>query len=283
MSANPVEHVLDHYVAGLSASGEWTWLSEFPAGWMGAGANHFVPMRVGPFDLVLTQHMLGISLVSLLLFVTATVTAARVETALAGDKPPRGRLANMFEALILFVRNDIVLPNMGQHGVRYLPLFLTFFFFILFANLIGIVPGVGTPTGNINVTFTLAGIVFVGIFVLGSFEQGGPHIFLKHLLPSGLPAWLMPFMFVIELVGPVAKAFALMMRLFANMIAGHIVMAALFGLVVVFHTIAIPIGIVSSVAVAALGALEIFICVLQAYIFTLLAVLFIGMAVHPEH
>jgi F-type H+-transporting ATPase subunit a len=197
-------------------------------------------------------------------------------------RSPRGHFVNFFESIILFVRNEIILPNMGHKGVKYIPYFLTFFFFILFSNLLGMLPWAGTCTGNLSVTASLAGIVFFMIFVFGSIEQGGPHVFLKNMVPGGTPWWLWPFMFLIEaVVGPLAKCFALAMRLFANMIAGHIVIAVLLGMGIVLQSTAV--GFVASLGAVAMSLLEIFVCFLQAYIFTLLAVIFVGGAIQPEH
>lgn len=233
-------------------------------------------LRVG-----VTKHMIGVVVVALLVFVVMFTIAAQAKRSIVEERAPRGRFANFFEALILYVRDEMVMPNMGQHGVKYIPVFLTFFFFILFGNLVGMIPQVGAATGNINVTGTLAMLVFLMIFVFGSIEQRGLHKFLFNLVPRGVPFWLWPLMFVIELIGPVAKCFALAMRLFANMIAGHIVIASFLALGVLMHSAAVE--VVGMIFAIAMSMLEVFVCFLQAYIFTLLAIVFIGAAVHPEH
>jgi len=276
VSLDPVHHVLDEYVLGLSSGGDWVFLWRDPE-----ALAAFQPARLGPFDIVLTKHMLSISLVAILVFTVMSIVAARIRESVAGMRAPRGRLVNLIEAMVLFVRDEMVIPNMGERGVKYIPVFLTFFFFILLSNLLGLIPEIGTSTGNINVTASLAGMIFLLIFILGSIEQGGPHRFFRNLVPHGLPFWLVPLMFVIELIGPVAKCFALAMRLFANMIAGHIVIAALLSLGILFQSIAV--GSAAALGAMAMGLLEVFVCILQAYIFTLLSIVFIGAAIHPEH
>jgi F-type H+-transporting ATPase subunit a len=177
-------------------------------------------------------------------------------------------------------------PNLGPHGSRYYPLVLTFFFFILFSNLWGMVPTGGltqAPTGNPNVTLMLATVVFGGMFVYGIKEQGLLH-FVKNLVPAGLPGPMLIIMYPIELLGPVTKSVALCIRLFANMIAGHIILAAFGGLAMdhgqlgsapsVFGAYMMSVGV---------SCLEVFVAFLQAYVFTMLASVFLGSFIHPDH
>lgn len=236
---------------------------------------HFPPFEVLgiPVDLSITRHVVamwvaGVLLIGLLRF--------------AFRKPqliPSG-LANMFEAVVLFVRDDIVLANMGERGRPYLPYLLTVFFFILCCNLLGLFPYSATPTGNISVTAALAFCTFATILI-GGIANNGLFGYFKNLVPHGIPFWLLPIMFVVELLGLFAKPFALCIRLFANMTAGHAIILALISMIFVFQNAAA--GLVVVPFSTFIYLLEIFVALVQAFIFTLLSTLFIGMAVHPEH
>jgi F-type H+-transporting ATPase subunit a len=188
--------------------------------------------------------------------------------------------ANFFEIFIVYIRDEIVRPNLGKVGDRYLPYFLTLFFFILVCNLLGLVPFGATATGNIAVTAAMAMTTFLMINIAGVKELGFVH-YIQTYIPHGLPFWLVPLMFVIEILGLFTKSFALCIRLFANMIAGHIVILAFMGLIFIFHSIWIaPISVAAAVG---LGLLELFVAFLQAYVFTLLTAVFVGGAVNPQH
>ena len=188
--------------------------------------------------------------------------------------------ANFFEVFIVYVRDEIVRPNLGEAGDKYLPYFLTLFFFILICNLLGMVPFGATATGNIAVTAGMAITTFMMINYSGVRELGFMH-YMQTFIPHGLPFWLVPLMFVIEILGLFTKSFALCIRLFANMIAGHIVILAFLGLIFIFKSIFIaPVSIAAAVG---LGLLELFVAFLQAYVFTLLTAVFVGGAVNPQH
>jgi F-type H+-transporting ATPase subunit a len=188
--------------------------------------------------------------------------------------------ANLFEIFIVYIRDEIVRPNLGESGDKYLPYFLTLFFFILLCNLIGLVPYGATATGNIAVTAGMAIMTFLMINVAGVRELGFVH-YVQTYIPHGLPFWLVPLMFVIEILGLFTKSFALSIRLFANMIAGHIVILAFVALIFIFKSIFVaPISIAAAVG---LGLLELFVAFLQAYVFTLLTAVFVGGAVNPQH
>lgn len=192
----------------------------------------------------------------------------------------RGAVVGFVESFVVFIRDEIVVANMGEHGRKYVPYFLSLFFFILLCNLLGLVPFGATATGNIAVTAALALITFAMINLSGIREQGFGH-YVKNLVPHGLPAWLLPLMFPIEVLGLVTKSFALCIRLFANMIAGHIVILAFMALIFLFSSVLVaPVSVAAAVG---MNMLEIFVAFLQAYIFTLLSAIFIGAAVHPEH
>lgn len=203
-------------------------------------------------------------------------------------RPDQGRrlTSQLFEVLIKYIRDEVLRPNLGPHGYRYEPFMLTFFFFILFSNLWGMVPTGGftqAPTGNINVTAGLSIIVFLGMFIFGIREQGFGS-FVKHLVPGGLPVAMFPIMYPIELIGPVTKCFALCIRLFANMVAGHIILAAFSGLAMTASGGLHPIGTVPAYLMSVgVSLMEVFVAFLQAYVFTMLASVFLGSFIHPDH
>jgi F-type H+-transporting ATPase subunit a len=190
-------------------------------------------------------------------------------------KAPKG-IQSFMEPLILFVRDDIALPSLGVKYPKYMPLLLSFFFFILINNLLGIVPffpGGYNLTGNIAVTGVLA------VIVLFTVNLSANKYYWKHIFKPN-PWWLFPIMIPVEIVSVFSKPIALMIRLFANMIAGHIVMLSLISLIFIFGTLWI--SPVSVIFVVFMDIIEILVAFLQAYIFTLLSALFIGMAIE-EH
>jgi len=189
-------------------------------------------------------------------------------------------ITNAVETLILFVRDEIVKPNIGKGYEKFLPYLLTVFFFIFVCNFLGLIPYGATATSNISVTATLALFTFF-ITQIGGIMKNGFFGYFKGLVPHGIPFWLLPIMVVVELLGLFTKPFALAIRLFANMTAGHIVIYALLGLIFILHTYFVaPVSVAFALFIF---FLEILVAVLQAYIFTMLSSLFIGMAVHQEH
>ncbi|HEX3383640.1 MAG TPA: F0F1 ATP synthase subunit A [Mucilaginibacter sp.] len=193
------------------------------------------------------------------------------------NKAPKG-LQSFLEPLIVFIRDDVAIPNVGFKYARFMPLLLTIFFFILINNLLGIVPffpGGYNLTGNIAVTGTLAVII---LFVV---NLNGNKYYWKHIFLPEVPFWILPIMWIVEIVGIFSKPIALMIRLFANMTAGHIVALSLISLIFIFGTLWI--SPVSVGFVVFMDVIEVLIAFLQAYIFTLLSALFIGMAVMEHH
>ncbi|MBI4577278.1 MAG: F0F1 ATP synthase subunit A [Planctomycetes bacterium] len=226
---------------------------------------------------------LGISFHVLLLMTASLLCMVLFSLAARGHGPhhmvPRGG-AHLLEVLLLFIRDEVVRPALGRAGDRYLPVLWTFFFFILFSNLLGLVPGAGTATANIGVTATLAVLAFSFYHLMGIREQG-PIAYLRNIVPPGLPLWLLPLMILVEAIGHLAKPFALAVRLCANMTAGHIVILVIIGFIFTFQSYAAA-GI-SVPAAVALNMLEIFVALVQAYVFTFLVTVFLSAAVHPEH
>ena len=232
---------------------------------------------------VFTVHGLSLLVVTGLLLFSALKAVKGIR---ARPTVGRGVVSQLFEVLVKFIRDDVARPNLGHHGEKYIPFVMTFFFFILFSNLWGMVPLLITqgPTGNINVTAALAIIVLSGFFVLGIREQGIMP-FMKNLAPGGLPPVMYLVMYPIEMIGPFAKAFALALRLFANIAAGHIILAALISLGLDSHGHHLNyVGVVPALAMSvAVSILEVFVAFLQAYVFTMLTSVFLGSFIHPDH
>ncbi|MHC5010235.1 MAG: F0F1 ATP synthase subunit A [Planctomycetota bacterium] len=254
--------------------------------------DHVLPhelWKVGEYSF--TNHVLML-IVSAVLLVIFLPIAARAPSVV-----PTG-FRNFLEAILQFIREEVARPVLGQNTDKFIPYIWTFFFLILTANLLGMIPlgsfaapidahlshiG-GTATGNLSITAGLAICAFFLIHIAGIREQGFTH-YCKNFVPS-VP-WPLLILFIpLEILGAFVKPFALAMRLFANMLAGHIVLAVILG----FAATGLHMGgggygitLVSVVGGVALSLLEVFVAFLQAYIFTFLTTLFIGMAVHPEH
>jgi F-type H+-transporting ATPase subunit a len=260
-----------------------------------------------------TKHVFMLWIVAGTLFVVLTALVRKYirQTRLV-PTGPMGMLEFGVEAL----RDSVVLPNVGKKWVNsWAPLILTFFFFILGANLIGLIPifdglalldhyvlhtgehsflqrlihGGSTATGNFNVTAGLAVITFIAIIIAGSRAHGFVQHW-KNLAPGGLPKFIYPLLIPMEIVGMFVRPFALTMRLAANMTGGHIAILAILSFVFIFTEMlgsqiaGIGLGAVFSVPLAtAISGLEIIVVLVQAYVFTLLSAVFIGMAIHSHH
>ena len=255
--------------------------------------------QVGPIDMTPTRHVVFLwitGLVLLALFIPAGLAAKRREAGHA----PRGKRHNAIEAAALFIREQVVMQNIGHGGEKYAGYLITLFFFILIANLFGLLPFGASATGNIAVTAALAIITFLVVEVSGM-RALGPVGYLKTIVyvPQGLPlpmAIIMAFIMTpVELLGKLAKPFALAVRLMANMMAGHIVLLSLFGVALTFGSLAIAVGpflmalMFGGVIVAgpwlmalALTFLELFVAFLQAYVFVVLTSVFIGLIRHAH-
>jgi F-type H+-transporting ATPase subunit a len=237
---------------------------------------HFQPIHIGgmSFDLSITKHVVFLWLAAVLLIILAIIAARKNKK----NSIPKG-FGNLVEVFVLFIRDEVAIPNMGPGGVKYLPYLLTTFFFILIMNLSGLVPYGATATGNISVTGGLAIVAFIMIQLSAIKAQGFGH-YLKHL--TGGVHWLLwPIMVPIEVLGLFTKPFALMVRLFANMIGGHIVIVSLIGLIFIFQSwIIAPVPIIF---VLGINMLELFVAFLQAYIFTMLTSLFMGLGMQAAH
>jgi F-type H+-transporting ATPase subunit a len=194
------------------------------------------------------------------------------------DGPPRG-MANLLEAAVQFIRDEIAIPFLGErNGRRMTPLFCSFFFFIATVNLLGLIPCFCTATGNVNVTGGLA-LITLGFWIPGGMVKKGVAGFFRSLVPGGVP-WVLGIVLApIELVSLFTKAFALTIRLFANMVAGHMTLFCLMGVLVLVGFWGLPLMAVG----AGIYLFEVFVAVFQAYIFTLLSALFMGQVYQEAH
>jgi len=232
-------------------------------------------------DLSLTKTAFQFLIVGLLLLWIGRSAARAYQKAQNGV--PTG-LARFLEPVILFIRDEVAVPNLHHHADRFMPLLLTIFFFIWLSNLFGLTPLNSNIMGNITLTFFLALLAFIVIHINAS-KSYWSHIFWY----PGVPVWLKLFMMPIELVGMISKPFALMMRLFANILAGHLMMLSIVGLIFILAAVlrSTAAGLGISVFSVLLGlfvmALETLVAVLQAYIFTMLSAVFLGMAIEESH
>ena len=248
----------------------------------------------GPLHFEPTKHLLFFVIASGLVLLITRLALRRYQK---GGVP--SGLAAAVEAIVLFIRDEIAEKNIGHDGRIYTPLLCSFFFFILIAALLGLLPFPvydrasgrfsivsATPTGNIAVTLGLAFVAFLAMQYAGIRKYGLIGHF-KNLVPPGLPAWLLPIMIPVEILGMFTKPFALMVRLFANMLAGHMVITVLLMLIPlmaairgVFGVAVIPVSLALALFIM---LLELLVALIQAYIFTLLTAIFIGMFAHPAH
>jgi F-type H+-transporting ATPase subunit a len=241
---------------------------------------------IRPIDLKLTKFMVLELVVALVMCIVFIGLARQMR----GGGRPRGRLWNMLEAMLIYMRDYVARPAIGSHDAdRFMPLIWTLFFFVLGCNLMGILPWVGTPTGALGVTVALALISFLTVVGSGMIKLG-PVKFWKaqvpHMdLPKPIAVFLVPLIFGIEVMGLCIKHFVLSIRLWANMTGGHIVLAVLTAFVTVAATsmlLWLGVSSASLIGSLAISMLELLVAFIQAYIFAFLTALFIGMAVHPH-
>jgi len=251
-ASNPLSHVVDHLYRTINVGG----------------------MEIT----VLSKHVV-LEIIAAIILVGMLCTVSRRTEAV-----PRG-LANFFEAICQYLRQHVALPALGELTDRFIPYIWTTFFFILFCNLLGLIPFSGTATGNIWTTGTLAFCTLVMVVVNGLRLQGVEY--LKHFMPG--PIWLAPLMVIVEIIGLIAKICALAIRLFANMVAGHVLLAVLLSFIAAagvgldLFVGKFAIAVVVVIGSVAINMLELFVAFLQAFIFTFLTTLFIGQAVVIHH
>lgn len=227
----------------------------------------------GCYDLRPTKAILMMWTATILLFLFLFLGRKRDSNGV-----PKGMLSHLVEVLALFVRDEIAKPNLGKEAARYTPYLTSLFFFILFINWLGLFPGMFTGTGVITVTAALAIVTFL-VTQAAAIRAAGLGGYLAHLT-GGVPAFLWIIMIPVEVLGLFTKPFALLVRLFANMLGGHMVVFFLLSLIFVWTVGA---AVVSLPLAIAIYLLEIFVGILQAYLFTLLTSLFIGQGVAMAH
>jgi F-type H+-transporting ATPase subunit a len=266
-------HITDSHEVELPGGHEWR-------------LPRWAPIHVGALtiDLSPTKHVVFLILAALLC-IGIMIPAAMSNERQTAHKGHAHGFAGAIESVVLYLRNEVILPNVGHHGKAYVPFGLTLFFFILFATLLGLLPYGSTATGNIAVTATLAIITFFVVEAAGMKALGPAYIKTIVYWPSDQPfltklfmTWIMT---PVEIIGKFTKPFALAIRLFANMTAGHVVLLALISLIFTFGSwFVAPAPVLMGVAIS---MLEIFVAFLQAFVFTLLASVFIGLIRESAH
>jgi F-type H+-transporting ATPase subunit a len=252
----------------------------------------FTLLKIGTFTLVvnITKHFILIGVVALLVLASMLYLARKLRKPF--KKPTR--LQSLFEVLIEYMRREVYEPVLGEAGRKYHLLCFTFFLFILYSNLLGMIPPFapippkgggemvwlgGAVTGNLATTLGLGLITFLVFNIQGMMSKGVVG-YWRDLVPHGTPGWMVPMTLLLEVVGIFSKTLALIMRLFANMIGGHVAIIVILLLVLKFQSLAI--GPVAVLVDLAISALELFVAVLQAYIFSFLSALFIGLAMRKH-
>jgi F-type H+-transporting ATPase subunit a len=235
-----------------------------------------------------TKFMVLELIAAVLIVVIFIPLARRART----GEPVKGPFLNAFESLLTFIRDQVARPNIGEHDAdRYVPFLWTIFLFVLFCNLLGLFPFMGSPTASFSVTTALAFCSFLVIHGAAVIKLGPIHYaksYVPHFdVPGVLAVFLVPMIVGIEVIGHVIKAFVLSVRLFANMFAGHMVLSVLLLFIVMAKDTAWylfgGITAASVLGVTALSLLELFVAFLQAFIFAFLTALFLGSTLHPAH
>jgi len=246
----------------------------------------WAPVQIGnvAIDFSPTKHVVML-LVAAILCCIVLIGAARSHVVHTRDVGRPKGFATGIESVVLYIRSEVGLRNLGPHGEGYAPFIMALFFFILFANLLGLIPFGSTATGNVSVTAALAIVTFIVVEIAGIRAQGlnylGTIFYWNKDLPIAIRIPMFIIMTPIEIVGKIAKPFALTIRLFANMTAGHIVVLALIGLIFTFKSYVL--GTAPLLMAVAIMMLELFVAFLQAFIFALLASVFIGQIREGAH
>lgn len=253
-------------------------------------------ISVGGCDVIVSNHMLVVAAAALLLLACIPVATRPRRTRPGGASRSRmvpAGLANLIESICVFLREEVARPVMREHTDRYIGFVWTVFFFVLSLNLLGMIPSEqiialltgkenhfgGPATANIYVTGGLAAVTFLMTHIYGIRQQGFGH-YIINFAPRA-PWWIMPLLYFLEIITAFVRPFTLAVRLFANIIAGHILMATLLGLILVFKNYCAAVASVS--AVVAVSFLELLVAFIQAFVFTFLSTLYIGFSISPEH
>ena len=263
-----------YYTTKIKLDKKWNKISEIPflgdyLNWTWNPSKSVYSLQVNNDQLVISKQLIMMFLASLIIILLFLFGYRK-------DRIVQSGIGNLLEVFVVFIRDEIVYPNMGKkQGKKFLPLILTFFFFIVILNLLGLIPGSATATAFFSTTVALALITFFTYIFFGNKD------FWKHIFATpGVPFWLLPIMIPVEVIGLLTKPFALAVRLLANMNAGHIIIMAFIGIIINMKSPWVAIGAVPMAL--AINMLEIFVALLQGYIFSLLSSIFIGMAV-TEH
>lgn len=238
--------------------------------------DHSFNISLWGVNLPITQHSIYMFGISVLLFVLLIVFA----------KKKGGRVKTFLEMFVTFVRDEIAVPNLGEkEGRKLTPFFCSLLIFLLAANYVGMLPGARTITSNISVTGGMA--ILSLILILGlSIKENGPIGCLKTFVPGGVPGWLVPLLFPLEILSLIIKVFVLAVRLFANMTAGHIVLIGLFSFIFIMGERSIAYGYGTAGPVLGMtlfvSILELLVAAIQAYVFTLLTAIFAGLQMHSH-
>jgi len=274
-----MHHTADAYALDFSPLFHWEWGKVLPD-------LHVAGIT---FNLTPTKHVFFLLVAATLVFLTMWLTGRGLDRQGASARAPRG-LASAMEALVLFVRDDIAIANIGHGGAAFAPYIMTLFFFVLYGNLLGLLPWGATPTGNLAVTAGLAIMALLVIEISGMVALGFKG-YMRTIFPE-IPGMKGPGALVlsvamspIEIIGKLVKPFALCVRLFGNMTAGHFVILALFGMIFLFGHVAVwrwAIGAGSAALVLAIMLLEIIVGFVQAYVFALITSVLIGVNQHAH-
>jgi F-type H+-transporting ATPase subunit a len=280
--------ILEHTSDAHQIAFEWPW-----GGHAAIALPRWEPVHLGGFaiDLSPTKHVVFLALAAFLVWLTMFLTGRALTRQRARGGAPKG-VVGMIEAMVVYVRNDVAIANIGHHGgATFAPYILTLFWLILYCNLLGLLPYGATATGNLAVTGALALTAAATIEISGMVALG-PKGYLKTIVfvppgTTGLTAVALTLIMIpIEIIGKIVKPFALMLRLFANMTAGHFVILSLMGLIFLFGSgpFVVRWGVAggSVLFVLFMMSLELLVAFLQAYIFALLTSVFIGLMQH-EH
>ncbi len=273
-----LHHTADAYSVGIEPFFHLEW-------------HRWPDLHLGPLtvNLTPTKHVFFLFVAATVVFVTMWLAGRGLKKQRADRNAPKG-FANAVEALVLFVRNDIAIAEIGHDGAKFAPYIMALFFFILCCNLLGLVPHGSTATGNLGVTGALAILSFLVIEISGVVKLG-PVGYMRTIFPrvpglTGAAAVAMSIVMApIEVMSKLVKPFALAVRLFGNMTAGHFVILSLFGIIFLFGDLAVwnwGIGLATAALVLGIMLLEIIVALLQAYVFALLTAVFIGLMQH-EH
>jgi len=278
--ANGYQLVNEHFIAKVKAAGgdASKMLNQQVVAVNEAGLPD---SNVKVYDLSMTKNVVQMLLASILLIIIMTSVAKKYKQE-GPNKAPSG-LQNAIEPVITFVRDEVAKPNLGKKYKTYLPLLLTIFFFILINNLFGLIPGSANVTGNISLTVVLAFVSFV-VIMFSTNKQFWGHVFWF----PGVPVPIKLLMLPVELMGIVTKPFALMIRLFANMVAGHVIILSFLILIFIFGAMSTALGLGTSPIFVALAvfiyAIEVLVAFIQAFIFANLTAVFIGQSFeHGDH